>query len=422
MSKFDLNKPIDFGRVTQGADVLGGAASVAARGLQLFGSNPLEWQLDEASYKGILFNVFKSQTAWQAGMTEISDSGGRRKSKFLFPYTDGQTTDDLGRAPESFSCTAMFYGDNYLDGLSALLNVFQDPSPGDLVHPVRGVVRCVGESYSLRHSYDNRKSVMVELQFAEHNFDYSASFKESKSQNLFKSLLNKAAKFIAVFQRVTLAVRAAQGFANSIRSIAGDGVEAYAKTYALALSLTNVSFNKGSSRDLPMLLSVNEGGNLNSNGTQSGSTFQSAQSPSDPFASAQSQVSNTSVAGSIAVQKAINESRIAATLAIRQLSAMQAGVTQLSQPLTDSEGSLVFYFEIQQLKQSVIALQLAFESGVQSARVESVPYVTPRLMSIREVAFANGLDPDRSNEIDLLNPSLQSVNFIPEGVTLLVPQ
>ena len=86
MSKLDLNKPLDFARATMGD--LGAV-------LQTFtGQDAGDWDIQEASYNNVVFHVFASKQIYNGAISQINDSGGRRKVKYQFPYQDGQTTDD----------------------------------------------------------------------------------------------------------------------------------------------------------------------------------------------------------------------------------------------------------------------------------------------------------------------------------------
>src|SRR3989304_7195751 len=97
MGKFDLNNAADFARATNS---FGGAI------LQQFsGRGDSAWILEEGAYQSginpenrVVFHVFRTALDYNGAIDRISDSGGRRKGKFTFPFLDGQLTDGLGRS------------------------------------------------------------------------------------------------------------------------------------------------------------------------------------------------------------------------------------------------------------------------------------------------------------------------------------
>ncbi len=84
-------------------------------------------------------------------------------------------------------------------------------------------------------------------------------------------------------------------------------------------------------------------------------------------------------------------------------------------------GSLELFDTNLDLKQTAVQMQDVLEKGIASSQAQIIDYTTPQEMSIREVAFANGLSVQRVQDIDLLNPDLLSVNFIAKGTQVKVP-
>jgi hypothetical protein len=68
-----------------------------------------------------------------------------------------------------------------------------------------------------------------------------------------------------------------------------------------------------------------------------------------------------------------------------------------------------------------VSIQQATEAAIASSQNLVTVYVTPTNMSLRQIAFANGLSPDSQNAIETLNPYLGSVNYVPANTTLIVP-
>lgn len=399
MSSFDFNKPTDFAAAT--LSPLAGALN------GLTGRND-SWDIVEGSYNNVLFHIFKSSSPYQAGLSSISDSGGRRKVKYVFPYVDGQTTDDLGRKPASFEINVLLSGPDYKTGLALLVREFQKPTPGILRHPVLGQVQCVVEDYQLTHSNDARKAVAMRVQFIEHNFSVGKITVASEKDPTLKSALLKALQAVkaidTIIGKVQANVLVFQTLKNQLNAI----LTSYKDLFTTNLQNINQTFNNGSSVDLPTLLPVNEGG---IGGTQA-TTFPVAVSPTDPFANITTQPSSA-LSVAVATQQAVN-----------QVNATRAQCEAIIVALSDAnngDGAFIFYDDILSLRQGAITLQDTLEKGVQSSRAQVIQYTTPRLMSVREVAFAVGLAVDNVYEIEQLNPSLLSVNYIAKGTALQVP-
>jgi hypothetical protein len=123
----------------------------------------------------------------------------------------------------------------------------------------------------------------------------------------------------------------------------------------------------------------------------------------------------------VTAQNKINSCRVLADTLIKMLSAARFNSPDLVPLGTDSDGSLEFYNEILDIKRGLILMQQAYEQGAAQAQIGIRRYTTPRLMSVREIAFDNDIDPERSIEIDILNPDLESLNYIESGLEILVP-
>lgn len=410
---------------------------------QLFGGTPGEWDIEEASYNSVTFHVFKSQVDWGGALPSVRDSGGRRLVKYKFPYRDGQTTDDLGAEPETFSLDILLFGESYRSGLVQLMKELQKPEPGLLVHPVRGVITCKMQDYELTHSVESRFAVALKVTFVQHSFTL-ASYGKIAEKKTFKGIIASLLQVFNVINGAVNKVRALVNLVNSVRATILDAYESYLAAFQTTLVSVNQVFNKGTSADIPALVPVNQGGVLQPDGTLSSTSFPDAVNPDDPYRNvpvAQIQaaiaansavlasqenafqiLANVSTAlASLVIQNQINSCRALADNLIKILEATPLNQGSLLSLGTDSDGSLEFYLEILDLKRSVILLQNAYETGLSQTQASVIRYKVPRLMSLREVAFANNLDPDRSLEIDLLNPELESVNFLPAGTDVLVP-
>lgn len=396
MSNLDLNKAQDFQRLTlQNA---GGVLQTIAE----LGRDPAKWDLLEGSYNGVLFHVFQSKSPYNAALSQIQDIGGRRKVKYKFPYKDGQTTDDLGRKPETFDLDVLIHGNSYMTGFTSLLLELDKPTPGNLVHPIRGTIKVVPEDHQITHIHEKRKAVQLRLTFAEHNFTIGdiRQFKDT-------SVKGALARALDAFQTIDNAITNIIGvalFARSLKNQIQQGLTDYKNEFGQSLSDINNAFNQGSSVDIPTLLPVNQGGIV-------GNTFQTVASPSDKFQNLPITTQQQSVA--IAASKIVKN-------VVSQQELLES-ILQLIETGANGAGSLEFYQDIVNLKETAILMQDALEKGIASSNASIVAYVTPRDMTIREVAFANGLSVDRVDDIDVLNPQLGSVNFIAKSTTVQVP-
>lgn len=434
MTILDLGKNEDFQKATRSFSLAGSGISQLAL---IFGRPPEEWDIVEGSFNDVVFHVFVSKVAWQGALSQISDSGGRRLATFTFPYVDGQTTDDLGRMPEAFDLDILFYGDNYLQGLTALMTELQKPTPGDLIHPVRGPVQCRMQSYQLIHSHETRKAVMVKLRLVEHNFEL-ASYGTIALDKNFKSVLGDLAKGFQQLNALITKLKGLISFLNNIRDIAVGLVEQFQDLLALSSANINSVFNNGSNTDIPTLTRTNLGGLLTTNSTSASasvaqvqtniatitnSVFSIARRINDPFLQIPVDQLSEQTAVAIAaqtIQKQVEDARKAAQAAIEYLSSMQENSEIINTDVEQVDGAIGFYDEILQIKKLIVSLQVAFELGQQQNGTQIIEYTLPRNMSIREVAFLNNISLDNLSDIDILNPELLSVNWIPKGTVLKV--
>lgn len=407
MGNFDLGDPFDFARAT-----LSDASGI----LQLFtGRDKKEWDVQEASFNGIRFHVFQSKENYSGALRQVSDQGGRRKVKYQFPYKDGQTTDDLGQKPENFEFDILLHGSNYMQGFLKLMNEFKKPTPGDLMHPIRGKLRVVVEDYTITHSSDSRKAVMMRVTFGEHNFSVGdvSALKDAS----VKSALVSAIEFFGKIDGYIANIQGALFFARDLIAKITAALNRYKSDYSVTLTRLNRTFNStGTSVDIPGLLPVNTGGvGPTSGGTNAASdpataTFPVAISPSDPFAGIPVDVLTEQTALALAV-----------TELTKEVNTLRETVNAIIEDMKTGEGAFEFYDDILGLMQSAVAMQQVLERGVQSSSARIVNYTVPHVMSLREVAFANGLNPDRVEELDLLNQGLLSVNYIAKDTVVQVP-
>lgn len=396
----DLNNPVDFAKSTM--------SPISGLLNSLTGAINANWDIQESAYGHpsyalknpedalIKFHIFKTASPHGAAVPRVEDIGGRRKVPFKYPYVDGQTTDDLGREGESFDFDILLYGPKYYDAYKILFEEFNNPIPGTLIHPVRGHIRCGAHEWRVTHSNEQVQAVAIHVKFIEHNFD--ASFADPKKTT--KSALADAIAFFAKIDNVLTSIQSNINAALNFVKAIGAAIEAFKALFASNLSDLNRTFNPGTSSDLPGLFPTRNSG-----------TFPNAQSPNDFMASVPDLSSATqTILASQQAKDQIIDLRKKANKLIAQIEAANGG-----------QGALLFYAEIQTLRSSVVAMQTVLEIGLQSSQANLISYRTPLDMSMREVAFANGLDLSRVADLQILNPDILSHNYLPKGTLLLVP-
>lgn len=401
-----------------GLERLAGAAPGAVGGLStlltsLTGAIGSSWDIDEGSYghdgDQVLFHVFKTSTDdFQAAVDQVQDTGGRRKVPIVFPYVDGQSTDDLGRKGEFFDFNILIHGPNYKQQYADLLQEFDDPRPGTLVHPVRGPITAVAEDWVVTHASDKKQAVALRVRFTEHSF--SVDYSQIQVSKSVPSALTSALSFIGKISSAITFVESLQFISSNTRNLVRSILSGYQTSYLNAMKGLNRTFNTGGSTTIPGLNPVVPG--------QSAEIFNVTTTTTDVFNGTDSLIaSQTSqsqqLTQALATQQAVDvvkQLRTDLETGLEQIEATEAG-----------QGSLIFYDQILMLKQSATAMQDVLELGVQTSNNTIVSYETPRDMSVREVCFANGLGPDSSEDVETLNPDLLSLNLIPKGTTVQVP-
>jgi prophage DNA circulation protein len=416
MSNFDLNNEADFLRAT------GSPAATAL--LTIAGLDPALWDIEESYYKaddstgsGVKFHIFKSKANYGGSLSQIVDKGGNRKVKYTYPYLDGQTTDDIGKKAQTFELDVMLFGNGYKDATKSLIDEVNKPSPGKLLHPVRGLMSVVLEDYEITHTYESRNAARLRLVFTEHNFNVGSINDPQLSGFLkaFRGIKDAINACLAAFGAIDNAIATIQGavaLSQQLKNLLTAQTSTYKDDYAKVLVKINKSFNKDGDSDIPTVVPVNEGGARNADGTAARNTSVPFLSPNDPQVAI---AGSTSVATAAAIeskqaQDEVNALRVQASVIIATMSGALGG-----------QGEIDFADTILQIKKTALLMQDALKAGIQSSNATIIEYTVPRLMSLREVAFSNGLDVDIFEQIDILNPFLLSVNYIEQGTVLKIP-
>lgn len=414
----DLNTQSGFNALTGGV----GAASTLLTSLT--GAIASKWDIRESAYghdgKFILFHVFGVATKdgdgssinFNAAVDNVQDTSGRRKVPLVFPYQDGQSTDDLGREGEIYDFNILISGPNYKAQYKKLLAEFNKPTPGTLVHPIRGQLTVVAQSWIVTHQSSQKQAVAMRVRFMEHSF--SVQYSTSKIPANVPSALTTAIGFVAAISKVITAVQSAEFILANTKNLVSALLNGYLSGFTSSLNGLNQTFNNsgpvsGTGGSLIPGLSPTVAG-------QDPTVFSVVNSPTNAFSGTQSTVAtqgSQQLTAALASQQAIDN-----VSALR--TSLQGSIVKIENS-EDGQGALIFYDEILLLKQSAVALQEVLELGLQTSKNSIVTYKTPRDMSVREVCFSNGLTPDDSYDIEVLNPQLLSLNLIPKGTIVQVP-
>lgn len=401
---FDLNTVQGFSNLT--------LSNVSTILNSLTGKINQTWDIEEGAYghngNNVLFHVFKTSTDFNAAVGQVQDNGGRRKVPIIFPYQDGQSTDDIGRSGDSFDIDVLLFGPKYKAQYKKLLQELNKPEPGTLVHPVRGQLTVAAESWTVTHASDKKQAVALRIRFIEHTF--SVSYDTIPIAKDITSALAKAIGFISDIANFVNDIQLNALIPVQIAGLVGLLLSEFNDDYTSVLSNLNQTFNAANASVIPGLQPTVAGQNPN--------VFSVATSAQNVFSgTAQLQSTQNQViqqlTGALAAQQAIDQVkalRISLNSTIAQMSATQNG-----------QGALTFYNEILTLKQSIVEIQNVLELGLQSSKNQIVSYTTPKDMSVREVCFANGLTPDNSYSVEVLNPELLSLNLIPKGTMVQIP-
>lgn len=401
---------------------------------QLAGLNNATWDIQEAAYghppnKLVRFHIFKSAAAadlksgeslgllgrlkddflptandYEGAVSQIQDSISRRVVPFEYPYVDGQTTDDLGKSGQSYEFDVLLFGKGYYAAYLALIKEFDDKRPGTLVHPIYGPITAKFKQATVTHKSEAREALAMKVTFLSHDFE--VSFQDAKKTT--KSALATAVGFIGSINNIITKIQSNIATFSIVKSAIIGLVKGYSDLFSSSLVALNTTFNNGTSSDIPGLLP---------NNSAQGTAFVSGVSPNDPFANvtlSEIQSQQSPVLASLQAADRVIALRVYLTNLILTLENLAVNGVLKS-------GSLEFYDDILVLKQSGVAVQQVLELGLQSSNATIKNYTTPRLMSVREVCFLNGLSVDRSFEVEQLNPDSLSMNFLEKGSILKVP-
>lgn len=388
------------------------------------GKDVAQWDIEEATYisnatkqanpnaQPAVFHVFQSAQPFKAGLSNVNDNYGRRKVKYMFPYKDGQASDDLGKKPAEYAFDVIIHGPNYLAGVQGLVNELSQATPGVLTHPIFGDIDVIVEDYTMMHAAEERLAVHLQLKFSENSFTLQDAFDLSNSnKKSFTSAIGKVLDAFNKIQNLANAVTANLQAVSTVRQQVIQSVADFQSFYAITAGQINAAFNSNPS-SIPTLFPVNKGGVQNADGTVTNPPVTGGLSPNDPFANVP--VSQLSQAAQLAIAAQTTEKSLQTTWD------NGASLIALLESTLNGQGALRFHDNILDMKNILLDLENSIKAGLASSRFRVFQYTLPWNMSAREVCFVNNVSLDNVAEIGILNPSLDSTNDIPKGTVLTV--
>jgi prophage DNA circulation protein len=420
--KLNLNRPADFAALTNSV--------TADQILQALRLHAAKWKITESSYTGggrrgrsVMIHILESVADYQAGIPELRDIEGRRKVKIELPYVDGQTTDDLGRKGATFELEIVMYGPLYQNGLIDFMTEINRPEPGTLLHPVRGAVRCGLDEIVSVHSHDYRHCVRMQVRFVEHNFQVSKFGTRFRNKGIANALAGAVVAVQAVGTAIQ-AVRGAVGIVSALRSAIVNKIAAFQSLAAEFVIQAHSTFSGDASSVVPSVLPVNQGGLAQSKAAptaglttkeggyiQVGTKHPTIVAPNDPLSNLPATLLSDAARKAVAAKQLRLQADTIRAQAAEIISDINAA----------ANGAMELHEQTLVIKRAAIAAQDVLEAGLSSSRARVILYTVPRTMSVREAAFLNGLTPNQCADVELMNPELDSVNFIPAGTVLQIP-
>ena len=167
-------------------------------------------QLQEASYRGVIFHVRSDER-------EV----GRRLAVHEFPFAADPYVEDLGRAPDRFNLDAYIVGDDVFGQYQTLVDALTQAGSGELIHPIFGAVE-VYPTTRIRLRHQARAAGMIQLRLSFIAAGAMPLSIEQQGSGLDGNKLNSEQSFLDKWQAATGDLRAAVTMATSkLREVNG---------------------------------------------------------------------------------------------------------------------------------------------------------------------------------------------------------
>lgn len=388
-----------------------------------------QWNLRRGVYIGnttkqsiVFFYEEKDPNPTQrTAVDQVTDSGGRRLAIFEYPYVDGQKIVDMGRKGETHVFNIKFFGLNYQQLFNQFIDVVLNQNEqGTIIHPIRGALIVKFRDYEFIHRHDEWNAVTIKATFVE---DSTGAINTIQTKNASQdSALRSALQFLTTTQStistgitevsaaLLLPSAISAAMKNRLTSIVGQASRLLGQLAATFSSSTQLQQLASQSQNLVGgITSLSAGTVVEGNSQASLPPVYQVGFDSTTQDAIDGQLSNFVNANQITPQQAVfnaNQSRLAISAAIAEIE------TNLG-----NDG----YDLVVQYRGLAVSIQQATESAIAATQSLVKIFVTPTPMSLRTIAKLSGLDPDRQNDIEQLNPYLASVNYVPAGVKVTVP-
>lgn len=391
-----------------------------------------EWNLQEASFTPVdgqtpgtpvkFFTPIRSREESVGGyltaMEQAQDEGGRRLAIYEYPYRDGQFAEDLGRMGDKFNFLVVFHGVNYQRKYAEFqISVIRQRLAGTLKHPVFGDVPARLQSYQFVHTHDKYNAVVLRATFIEDNSATITALGQGgalgpglvDSRN--RSALGTLTRVQSFVQQKIFEVSALLMLPRAVQQGLQQRLDSITGAYSRLLGQMAATF--GSDSSLNQLGSATGSfTEANAGVTTSGTTlppvFEVGLTPEEQ-AVVESQRDAYVNANQVTSQQLVFQSNV-----VRAQVAESIRYTDDNTGVDGAEISLAY-------RELAADFQRAAEACIQGTAAQTFEYTVPYEMSLREVAFLNLLKADRQNDLERLNPNIESINFIAKGTVLTVP-
>lgn len=111
-------------------------------------------ELQDASFRGVQFECTSTNEA-------VSKSLAIKQA----PYSNDAEIEDMGNNPANISMNAVYSGEDYKTWHDALVAALLETGPGELIHPVHGIMQVNVVDYSVDHNAENVDSCTISIKF-----------------------------------------------------------------------------------------------------------------------------------------------------------------------------------------------------------------------------------------------------------------
>lgn len=111
-------------------------------------------ELQDASFRGVQFECTSTNEA-------VSKSLAIKQA----PYSNDAEIEDMGNNPANISINAVYSGEDYKTWHDALVAALLETGPGELIHPIHGIMQVNVVDYSVDHNAENVDSCTISIKF-----------------------------------------------------------------------------------------------------------------------------------------------------------------------------------------------------------------------------------------------------------------